>query len=203
MDRYPWPESFASPHISKETCHALGLLVVAWNWCERIHKFLTGVYLRHPYAEVVVANLPSNTRAGILADLVAATEKRDDLREAIEHYQACYAICLENRNTLVHGLGAPIDFDRANPASFASMAKRLGHSHRFYPADPMTVLRVSQECDHLFIYGSALFRVVEGRQQPLPRKLPKPRKLTEVPPIQTGESPPPGSSRGKSKPQKK
>lgn len=203
MPEYPWPESFASPHISKETCHALGLLVVAWNWCERIHKFVTSHYLRQEGANLVVDHLPNNTRAAILADLVAATEPRADLRQAVEHYQACYAICLDNRNILVHSLGAAFDFDRTQPGAFASMAKRIGQDHRFYPADPFTVLRVAQECESVFVYGSALFRVAEGRQQSLPRKPPKPRKLAAIPPIQTGESPPRGSSRGRSKPRKK
>jgi hypothetical protein len=202
VDWYRWPESFESALISKETCHAIGLLVVTWNWCERMHKFLTGHYIGPPNAELIVASLPSNVRANLLADLVEAHEPRDDLREAIGYYQTCYAICLDNRNLLVHSLSAPVDFDQSKPMAFAAMAKRVGQENRFYSADPRVVLGVARECEFQFIYGTNLLQVARG-QQTLRRRPPKPRKLTEVPQAQTVESPPRGSSQGKSKPRKK
>lgn len=206
MRRYPWPSSH---HVSHEGCHALGVVVANWNCCEHVLEILLRAYLAPiPIAETLAASLPNNTKANLLADVVAATEKWAALRHGIEHFQRCYSICLDNRNTLVHSLGTSLAINpikRQKRETFKRRPKRYGQEMQTYYASPLAIARIGVYMGTLYDYGLMLwdchdcyYNRPEGSEPvraPLPRRPPIPRRLKPLPLVPIDDSRQGGSSR--------
>ena len=195
MDEYPWPQTCAGPLVSAEICHALGVLVVNWNICETAEIFLLGMYLGND-GDLILGPMPSNTRATLLADIVHRRESRDDLVREISHFQTCYAICLENRNTIIHSVAVPEDYLQGNPLTFRKEPKRPHHGKAIVmPGDAVLIARTAREISRVYGYGMRLFLCkARGEREPLPDRPPLPRKLSLARPTGQNEPPRPPSS---------
>jgi hypothetical protein len=171
----------------------LGVLVINWNWCEFAQEFLIAQYLDLPVpeADLITRPMPNNTRGNLLTDLVGMKEKRRGLRSAIAHFQQGFGLCLENRNTLIHALGAPNEFAEGGDLVFVRQAKRPHQRDIAYPGEAELIGTVAKDVATVFSYGMKLVLcVARGKRQPLPRKPPLPGKLMPLPDPEAGQGGP-------------
>lgn len=132
-------------------------------------------------ASMVTRPMPNNTRGNLLIDLVAEKEQRPGLAEAVGFFQTCFVVCLENRNTIIHSLGAAEDFDLNRPVAFIREAKRPHQKPITIPGDATLIAAVAKEAAQIFSFGTELWLCVcQGSKRPLPDRPPQPRKLTET-----------------------
>lgn len=178
-----WPQTIARSEIAPEVCHALGVLVINWNWCEWAQAVLLASYMHDPMAIEIVRPIPNATRAHLLSDLAAERETDPAMREAIDHFQKGFSLCLENRNLLVHSTAAPKMFLKGEPMSFHSQGKRIRSAIAVIEADPALLARVAAEIESFFSYGMDIWRrLAQGEGAPSRDRPPLPRKLAEAPP---------------------
>ena len=100
-DTAKWPAYGVGP---EKHLHALGVITVNYNRLEMALDRLLYMYLgasREPYCHIFKAlNLHSQTA---LFNLCISQEESDPaLRDGLLYFCACFLICAENRNTLMH-----------------------------------------------------------------------------------------------------
>jgi hypothetical protein len=187
----------AGSAIPKEVAHALGILVINWNWCERAQEFLLRPYLAADpdTFDLVVGLLQNNSRDMLLAEMVQRHEKNDDVLTAIAHFRKCFSICLENRNILMHSVIAPNEFLTGNPLTFYRRSKVRGQPHLFLNCDPVLIANTAREFMSLFAFGMRIWKTkTVGEPLPSLGRLPQPRKLALDPPAPPSVAPQPQSS---------
>lgn len=182
MSEYPWPHSVAGDDVPKEVAHALGILAINWNWCESAHELILGALLNTAHARVITSPMPNNMRANLLADLVATTKTPKAYAEAVNHFQRCYAICLENRNILMHSVVAPHDFLITQPLAFIRDGRRREKRLLQLTCDATQVAHVANECGATFTFAMRLFQAIcRGAPAPSLGTLALPRTLAPDP----------------------
>lgn len=195
---------------SAEFTHALGNLTLAYNFLEEAIGMLFSTYMPidKSAAEALYHKLNNRERIDLLTALLGQNEKRPDVQTSVLHLVACYDICTENRNILMHSITTAPD---------AQGMFRLGKRARNDPkrttefqVDTTKIRQIADETSdifdaavmlHLWLHNGGPNRdanvsIVMGWPEPpapvpLPPIPPKPRKLIPYQPPEDQKDGPP------------
>jgi hypothetical protein len=188
MDTTGWILPVSGDMVSPRICHALGALTINWNLCEDVQPNIIQQIARSDWVtvELVLANMPNNTKAALLNDLCEANVEDKGIRDAIRTFSRYFSVNLDNRNILVHSLVFPLHFERGNPAKFSRIRKRYGATDQFLDCTPELVEGVVKEVAALFIFGTSILQRLQNLQ-PRVRSEPPPQPRRLAAEFQSGK----------------
>jgi hypothetical protein len=116
-------ESLKSPHWPMphynlgppDFIHALGAVAATFNSLESWLRALFITYTRMPEgaAAALFTRLDNQARIDLLKQCIEATDHSNEIKDALQHLFAGYAVCADNRNILMHAQTATVKFQRS------------------------------------------------------------------------------------------
>ncbi len=188
--------------------HALGQMALAYNRLEWSFGILFSIHFpaAPAYSEDLFHSINNRRRIDLLRAVVTHNEKDEQVKELVLHALACFDICTDNRNILMHAMAST----SSNTEILALEKRASNNSSRLINFEvPLTDLRrVADDCSAIvwFIVGLSRFamdrdmrswgKATRPEPLPLPDKPPRPHKLTpsQPPKADADETPPPQSS---------
>lgn len=190
MNEYSWPSPYVDVEISPEIIHAVGAVIVSWNFFEisMVHFAAKLLRLDNRIALKIVGPLGNRSRQQTIQSWLSEAETTEVIKDSINHAIKLFDRNLTNRNLIAHG-------------EIAAEKNPFFSSTKYYPeikevrSDDFTFLgRVLSEIQQAEIYLSNLDDHIFGRQEPLPEKPPLPVLLAENLPSEIYKKHPPLSS---------
>jgi len=182
----PWIKTHSI--IDPERVHALGVITLQWNHCERNLWLIFSVVFSLPrrVAWIIGHDIGDISLCEKIKEMLKVTHPAPEIAEVIDAYLKAYDACRINRNTLTHFTGS---IDATNPdMSNAVFLRRKGISGKPNPL-PSTlqdIRRVAEEIHRFMVYSWRLYKAlqarVEGTQAKLPPPIAAPEPLWKPPP---------------------
>jgi hypothetical protein len=182
----PWIRRHST--IDPERVHALGVITLQWNHCERNLWLIFSVVfsLHRRVAWIIGHDIGDISLCEKIKEMVKVVRPDPDVATVLDAYLKAYDACRINRNTLTHFTSAtnPADPDLLN----AVFLRRKGPSGKPNPL-PSTlkdIRRVAEEIHTLMIYSWKLYKALlarnEGKRAELPPIIVAPDLLWKPPP---------------------
>jgi hypothetical protein len=197
IDGYCWPHPVVGAELPEEIPHAVGVIVINWNWCEYMLEHFISEYLGAPapIEALLVAPMGNRGRAELLAALVHHRETDEGIADTMHHFLKCFDINRENRNLLAHSLCVMEHLDTDWIAFTSEKLHGPILRERLVPISAVFLMQVCEDTRALFEYAIEIDDCLRlWPQQPLPEKPPLPDKLTVLHPAQPRGKPRPRSS---------
>ncbi len=204
----PWMQLHST--IDPLRAHALGIVSVWWNHCERIHLriFSQVLGIDREKGWIVGHDIGDVSLSEKINEALHLSQFDREWRLIITNYLACYDRCRQNRNVLSHFVAVLTDESNGELAAAGFIrVKGIKGTTTVIPSSIDSLRRVAGEI-HLFALYSwnlhkALDALRQGRRQELLKTFPIPELLVKPPP-QTHPKPtrPPRSSRASRKARK-
>lgn len=190
-----WPGAHAAEAMH---LHAIGAITLNYNNLEFTLSFLLGDYLgvKQDTSELIHDRLNNRDRVDVLRNLIQASETDEEVREHALYGLLCFDICTENRNALIHAIHQATD---EATTDLLTRKRSSDKSHDvLYRLSLAALRKVADEIYATlvfvlditgYLHQRALAPQVEASGEPLdetdlpalPRKPPRPDKLTPLP----------------------
>jgi hypothetical protein len=175
--------------IDPERLHALGMITLWWNHCERnlFHIFHVVFNLRPKVAWVIAHDIGDMSLCEKIKEMLKIKSPDDDVAEVLTYYLKAYDACRINRNTLTHFTGsisraAPDDLSKI---TFVRMKGPSGQQNPL-PSSLEDIRRVAHETRVFALHSWKLYKALaaraEGKQASLPPPIAPPEPLWKPPP---------------------
>lgn len=195
MEGYSWPyplEEAPYPkktqRLSNELVHAVGAIVIGWNYCEAEHLELTrevcGLGLTSDFngriSSRIIKPMSNRQRSDLLRGALSEVDLPPEANASIDAFQSHFDICLQNRNLIVHSNYVE-EFGRVEIYSSKS---HPNIQYRYLPDDAEFWETTISEFKRLYAFGADLtnepFDQRIARQAQWPDIPPKPRDLNQM-----------------------
>jgi hypothetical protein len=204
----PWIA--ANSVIDPERLHALGMITLWWNHCERnlFHIFHLVFGLRPRVAWIIAHDMGDISMCEKIKEMLKIRPPEDDVLTVLTSYLKAHDACRINRNTLTHFTGS-LPSAQHNPSQvvFVRMKGPVPEQNPL-PSSLEDIRRVAHETHTFAMYSWKLYKALveryEGKQATLPPPIVPPELLWKPPPpIVPKPKRLPGSFQASRKPRKK
>jgi hypothetical protein len=192
----PWIAEHS--HIDPERLHALGMITLWWNHCERnLLLIFSIVFQITPRVGWIIAgDMGDISVARKMAEMLKLRPPPPDVGTLLTAFLKAYDVGRQNRNALTH---FTTQTPKADPTNFAKavFVRMKGESAKAnpLPSSLEDVRRIALETHYLSIYSWQIYKALAARSAGRPVPLPPPI----VPPVVLHSGPPVRQSRPKSK----
>ena len=177
-------DDWVSEHsiIDPERAHALEVVGLAWNMCERnlLLIFCTMFKLKSPISWIVSNDIGDIALSGKIVALIDAMTTNTDEAICLRNYLSVYDVCRQNRNLLCHGMPST-DKGALEPRD-AFLLKMKGHKLNPIPIPSSLgdIRRMAFELRYLTMVSWNIYEALVKRRRGVHSALPLPMPLPEL-----------------------
>jgi hypothetical protein len=180
--------------IDPERVHALGVITLLWNHCERnlLHIFSRVFDLNGRQAWIIAHDMGDVSMRDRISEALKWSSYDDTWRDVISSYLDCYDVSRQNRNALTRFTASIPDKTVDLSAATFVRLKGVKGSKTSLPSTLTDIRRIAEETSVLMIYSWNLFQALSAlKKGQQPELLPKllPPELLVKPPQKTNPKP--------------